>query len=292
MITTLVTRFIATIRDFDRSAFALSAGLGPWLTPLAPALVFGHTFYASTLDALGRWAIIGGVAMSIGLVVAGATSSHTAMALKSAGAPLDKVRGCWALVISYIVLEITGILTMPHYAGLTVVGVTASLLTLVVYLSRSYRNFLDDFKARTEVAKEAAKEESEEAKEEKQIKLDFQIEQARLNAEHQRQMTVRDADLKHAEKLARIEAKAVQTSVPISVPQLSQQVSQVKSLETLKPDILTELGQETPNLTQLASRLNVGRSTLYRHLGTLVEQGEVIKNGNGYEPVLPTSLNK
>lgn len=113
-----------------------------------------------------------------------------------------------------------------------------------------------------------------------------EIEQARLNAEHQREIAARDVELKHAEKLARIEAKAVrQVSVPTGVPIVSQQVSQIKSLETLKLDILAELGQETPNLTQLASRLDIGRSTLYRHLGTLEKQGEVIKNGDGYKPV-------
>ena len=111
------------------------------------------------------------------------------------------------------------------------------------------------------------------------------LEQARLNAEHKRLMEQHAADLKHTEKLARIEAKVVRTSVPKVSQQVSQQVSQDKSLETLKSDILAELGQETPNLTQLASRLDIGRSTLYRHLGTLARQGKVIKNGNGYEPV-------
>lgn len=56
-------------------------------------------------------------------------------------------------------------------------------------------------------------------------------------------------------------------------------------LETLKPEILEELRKSKPNMLRLAQRLDIGRSTLYRHLGTMAEQGEVIKNGNGYEVV-------
>jgi DNA-binding IclR family transcriptional regulator len=60
-------------------------------------------------------------------------------------------------------------------------------------------------------------------------------------------------------------------------------VSQEKTLETLKAEIIAELGQEKPNMSQLARRLDIGRGTLYRHLGTLAETGEITKNGNGYE---------
>lgn len=54
-------------------------------------------------------------------------------------------------------------------------------------------------------------------------------------------------------------------------------------LAALKPDILAELEKEKPNLARLATDLGIGRSTLYRHLGTMAGTGEVVKNGNGYE---------
>ncbi|MHC4413455.1 MAG: helix-turn-helix domain-containing protein, partial [Planctomycetota bacterium] len=107
--------------------------------------------------------------------------------------------------------------------------------------------------------------------------------QARLEADHRRAMAAKEAELKHAEKLARIEAKKVSATVSSTVPKLSQNVSQEKTLETLKTEIIAELGQEKPNMSQLARRLDIGRGTLYRHLGTLAETGQVIKNGNGYE---------
>ncbi len=60
---------------------------------------------------------------------------------------------------------------------------------------------------------------------------------------------------------------------------------QIPTLEMLKADIIAELGQEKPNMSRLAEQLNIGRTTLYKHLRTLTEQGEIVKNGNGYEPI-------
>lgn len=65
---------------------------------------------------------------------------------------------------------------------------------------------------------------------------------------------------------------------------LAQEVIQKPAdLETLRPEILKELQRPRQNMMQLASRLGIGRSTLYRHLGTLAGTGEVVKNGSGYE---------
>jgi transcriptional regulator of acetoin/glycerol metabolism len=58
-----------------------------------------------------------------------------------------------------------------------------------------------------------------------------------------------------------------------------------RTLDTLKDDIMAELRQEKPNMTKLAEQFGIGRTTLYKHLRTLAEQGEVVKNGNGYEAV-------
>ncbi len=253
---------IKNIQASDNFAFATAIGLGPWLVPLGPAIIFGYALYKSAPSDMAEFRIVTAVAVGIALIVAGAVSSHTAIV--SGG-----IRP-WSLVIGYIVLEIVGLWLMSVTFDVKIVGTVASLLTLIVYLSRSSAKEIDTAKT--------------EAKVSARVKMDFQLEQARLNAEHQRSMGQHNADLKHAEKLARIEAKAVrQVSVPGSVPRASQGVSQDKTLETLKPDILAELGRETPNLTQLARRLGIGRSTLYRHLGTLNGTGEIVKNGNGYE---------
>ena len=118
----------------------------------------------------------------------------------------------------------------------------------------------------------------------------FQIEQATLNAdqkrlneqceaEHKRAMEQREADLKHDEKMARIGAKKVPQAVKETVKPVE---------ETVKPFTLDDLkqalrGNERPNMTQLAKDFGVSRPTLYNRLSKLVDSGEVVKNGNGYE---------
>lgn len=253
---------IKNIQASDNFAFATAIGLGPWLVPLGPAIIFGYALYVSAPTNMAEFRLVTAVAVAIGLIVAGAVSSHNAIVSKNPRA--------WSLVIGYILLEIVGLWLMSVTFDVKVVGTVASFLTLIVYLSRSTAKEIDTAKAEI---KEAAR-----------IKTEFQIEQARLNAEHQRQMAQHSADLAHAEKIARIKAKTTSQSI---VPEVSQsivpEVSLDKSLETLKADILAELRQEKPNLSQLSSRLNIGRSTLYRHLRTLTETGEVVKNGHGYE---------
>ncbi len=281
---------IANIQASDSFAFAAVIGVGPWLVPLGPAIIFGYALFVSAPIDMAEFRLATAVAVAIGLILAGAVSSHNAV-VSSGWRP-------WSLVVGYIFLEIIGLWLMSVSFDVKVIGTVASLLTLIVYLSRSTAKEIGTAKI--------------EAKEIETTKRDFQIEQAKLaaehkremeraqlaaehqrqadqraadlaGAEHQRQMDQRAADLSHDEKMARIEAKKVsQDSVPI-VSHETVQPSQDKSIETLRPDILAELAQEKPNLTRLAGQLGIGRSTLYRHLGTLQGTGEVVKNGNGYE---------
>jgi hypothetical protein len=177
---------IANIQASDSFAFAAAIGLGPWVCPIAPAVVFGYALYVSAPADMAEFRMITAAAIAVGLIVAGAVSSHNAIA--SGG-----VRP-WSLVIGYIGLEIVGLWLMSVSFDVKVVGTVASLVTLIVYLSRSTAKEIDSGKA--------------EAKEAEAQKMAFQIEQARLAAEHKRIMEQREADLKHAEKMARIEAKA------------------------------------------------------------------------------------
>lgn len=258
---------IANIQSSDSFAFAAAIGLGPWLVPLAPAIIFGYALFVSAPSDMAEFRLVTAVAVAIGLIVAGAISSHNAITSKTPRA--------WGMVVGYIILEIVGLWLMSVDFDVKVVGTVASLLTLIVYLSRSTAKEIGDDKA--------------EAKQADKVKMDFQIEQARLNAEHKRHMEEQDAGLKHAEKLAQIEAKKVSGTVPKSVPSTVPELSQKKDFETLKPEIIAELSQEKPNMTQLAQRLDIGRGTLYRHLGTLHGTGDIIKNGKGYE--LPKVIN-
>ncbi|MCK5607696.1 hypothetical protein KAR91_37775, partial [Candidatus Pacearchaeota archaeon] len=204
---------ISNIQASDSFAFAAAIGLGPWLCPLAPAIVFGYALYVSAPINMAEFRAVTAVAVAIGLIVAGAVSSHNAI-VSGGWRP-------WSLVFGYIGLEIIGLWLMTVTFDVKVVGTVASLLTLIVYLSRSTAKVIDTAK--------------EEAKESAARKLTFQIEQATLNAdqkrlneqceaEHKRAMEQREADLKHDEKMARIGAKKVPQAVKETVKPVEETV--------------------------------------------------------------------
>jgi hypothetical protein len=173
---------IANIQSSDSFAFAAAIGLGPWLCPIAPAIIFGYALFVSAPVDMGQFRIVTATAVAVGLVVAGAVSSHNAIV--AAG------WGPWGLVIGYIGLEIIGLWLMGVSFDVKVVGTVASLLTLIVYLSRSSAKVIDDSRS--------------EAGEMGRLKLDYQMSQARQAAEHKREMARLRAEQKHAQKLAEI----------------------------------------------------------------------------------------
>ena len=259
---------IENIRASDSLAFALAIGTGSWIAPIAPAVVFGYSLWKSAPEDMGEFRIITAVAVAVCLIVAGAVSSHNAI--------MSKSKKPWLLVAAYILLEIAGLWLMSVSFEVKVVGTVASLLTLVVYLSRTNANEID-------IEKKDERLEVEKSREREQDRLDFQMEQDRLNAEHVREQERLISDQKHAESLAKIEAKSVSLGTFQGAVQNVPKASQDNSIEAVRGSIIAELGKERPNLTELASRLGLGRTTLYRRIGTLVGTGEIIKNGSGYE---------
>lgn len=187
---------IENIKASDNFAFALAIGTGSWIAPISPAVIFGYSLWKSAPEDMGEFRIVTAVTVAVGLVVAGAVSSHNAITSKSLKP--------WLLVVAYISLEIIGLWLMSVSFEVKVVGTVASLLTLIVYLSRTNANEID-------AEKKDAKTDTTLARESAQVKLDFQMEQARLNADHAREQERIIADQKHAERLARIEVKAGQS---------------------------------------------------------------------------------
>ena len=184
--------------------------------------------------------------------------------------------------------------TYAHYQEMTVrAGIISQYITLAIpffvvvgYWARTVKIDTENSRAsqieQAQIDAEYQRQIAARAAELKHEETLAGIEQARLNAEHQRKMDQRALDLKHEEQLAGIEAKA---SVPPTVRKTVREQSANKALETLKANIMAELRREKPNMTKLTEQLGIGRTTLYKHLRTLTEQGEVVKNGNGYEPV-------
>lgn len=250
---------IANVESIDSFVFALAVGIGPWIVPTAGAVIFAYSFHEWAPDNMGDLRLYAAAAAGVGLIVAGVISSHNAIAART--------REAWRLVYGYISLEIIGLWFMSVGWDVKVVGTTMALLTLIVYLAKSSTKENKTVQA--------------EVKETAQVKLDFQLEQARANADHKRTMATQAAGLKHEEQLARIEAQ----SAPATVHKSVQANSPNRTLDMLKGGIIAELRQEKPNMSRLAEQFGIGRTTLYKHLRTLAEQGEIVKNGNGYEPV-------
>ena len=191
--------------------------------------------------------------------------------------------GCFALFLTYAhaVEANTNNSVISEY-----ITIAIPIFVVVGYWARTIKADVEN--AALQIENDLARQqriEDEERARQKQIEDEERNRQQEIEAQklaHELEMERLKEANKQAQKLARIEAKKSQT-----VPDVSRQtvpdVSQDKTLETLKKEIIAELGRERPNMTQLARRLDIGRGTLYRHLGTLAETGEIVKNGNGYE---------
>ncbi len=259
-----LTQFLEGIKTFDKSMFGLAGGLAPWIVPVAPSLVYAFTFFQATSADMGILSIVGAIAIGIGLIVAGAMSSHTAMGLKTAGADSKIVWYAWGLVGAYILLEIGGLIAMSSTNSLKVVGVTASLLTLVVYLSRSLNTHLETVKVEQRSVDTREQEIEDAARA-------FEQEKERLLLEQ-----------KHLQKMAKIHQK----SSPETVQSTVQATVQKSDAETQKAAILAALrdieqSNENVNWTQLGHQLNIPRSTLYNRRDALLKSGEIYQNGSG-----------
>lgn len=237
---------ITNIRAADSFAFAAAIGLGPWLVPQGPAILFGYALYKSAPADMKEFKLVTAVAVAIGLIVAGAVSSHNAIT-----SPGWKP---WALVGGYIGLEILGLWAMSVDVDVKVVGTVASLLTLIVYLSRSSAKEIDLSRNET---KEAAR-----------VKLDFQMDQARASAEHKRAMETQAAGLKHAERLAKIEAKNEPLMNRPNEPLMNRPNDTVK---LKKQDRLNRIMDLVEDHTQpeIANILGVSLSTIKRDIKQL-----------------------
>lgn len=283
---------IENIRDSDLLTFQAAQGLAPWLVPIAPALVFGWVFYTSVTGANdnpmdGNLALIGAIAIAIGLVVAGAMSSHVAVTLQSYGVEQSKVNFAWSLVIAYVALEIGGLLAMELFgAYLIVVGIVASLLTLDVYLARSLATRLTEEKQAKEQAQAIAREDEKDDK-----AWQREMELKRLEMEQERELKQIEANnLKDIEKIQADKDKYIAKN---SVKKVSKAVSNGQDtnghsdVKSSRKDAILDAILSNPkfNKTDLSNRLDISRQTLYNDLADLEQEGLIQKNGAGYKVV-------
>lgn len=177
----ITDKTIAKIENTDRLAFKFAGGIGPWVVPVSSALIFAYAYQSSVSKELGLLSYVGGLFVAVGLIVAGAYSSHVAIKRPIA----------WLLVFSYITLEIVGLWAMDIESGISTVGTVAALMTLIVYLSRAIERDV---------------QESEEAQREDKVEaLGFRREQAR-------QKKVDAKELRLAEIASETQVKLAETA--------------------------------------------------------------------------------
>jgi hypothetical protein len=138
-----------TIKKFDSAAFAFAGGVGPWIAPIAPALVFGSAFATSMWDKLGWIAVVGGAVAGIGLITAGAFTSHNA---------IERGGLWWLAAISCVSLEIGGLWAMDIDLNMRVVGTVLALITFLVYISRAGAAQISEVKAERNAERQDARE--------------------------------------------------------------------------------------------------------------------------------------
>ncbi len=283
---------ISSIQDTDRLGFAGAMGIGPWVVPLAPAIIFGWALYESAPDTMSNeLKIIAGSAAAIGLVVAGAVSSHNAISLQTASIKGKILGFAWLLVFGYIGLEIVGLWQMTIQKEIKVVGTVISLLTLIVYLSRSAASRLTEIKQDKVQAQQLKREDDLQAQQ-LEREDDLQAQQLEREAKLQEQTHQRDLErlrlqLEQEQALAKIEASKEKAIAKLSVPK-SVSESVPGDTPDLTPDeqkdLLLHYMEEKPDtpMAQIAREAGTSRRTLYRRLKELESEGKVKVNGAGY----------
>jgi len=186
-----IDRRIANVRDTDRMVFGLTSDLGPWIVPLAPALVFGYSFYAATVDRLDWMAVIAGAAAAFGMEIAGTTAFHTAVAFWSLK-DIWKALTAFFLGILYVFIGIVGVVYLESQSAFVIVGVSAFILAPIVYASRALARDLN---------RQAQERQDNRA-------LSIQFKQDEISFEREKELAA--MRLKHEERLAKIEAKKEQ----------------------------------------------------------------------------------
>ena len=261
------------INWLDKTAFSGAMGVGPWIVPIAPAVIFGYALYVSLTEQGMNFELklIASVTASIGLVIAGAITSHTAINTADSRN--------WILVIGYISLEIGGLLLMHIDQNFKVIGIVISLLTLIVYVSRAIMT-----KENLEFKKLETERELNRQLEFKQKQLELKREQAeweaeqeqmKIDAEIQREKELIAQQLRHEKAMAKINNKAVSLESHRSLTETKNETNS-RILEGI-------LNNETGNVSEIATNLGFGRATIYRHIKKHVQAGTIYKNGKGYE---------
>jgi len=260
--------FIIRYREFWTNVQAMIfypfQNIGPFIVAAMPALFTGHSVYTWYAETSAAW-----LAMLISCVVAIAMEAininvvHTSLDLfeqKQNGK--GWLMALFSLIVMALVSTVIGFSEgdlSPLIKGL---AVSSPWLTGIVYLAVGMAQGIHQEKQQADLDRNERRQSEAEQR------------------EFERQLKLKEIDKNHELRLAKIEAaKSVQSSVKPTVQ------SSVKGLTPEDVKNAVSQSEKPVNITQLAKDLQVSRTTLYTKLNGLVDSGEMIKNGNGYEVI-------
>lgn len=275
---------------FDRFLDAIQAllmsflvKLGPFFVALMPALFTAYSiFYTFQPEAGFTLAMCFAVVVGLAMETVGIVATHTTIDLYNAKQqgiiePLKFKVMSWLVPI--YVLGVASVIVFSEDAFTPLVkglGVASPFLTCTVYIAVALARDLAQV-----ATKQTERAERQNTLEDEQRHWEWKKERLEL-------------EMKHEEKLARIQAKHVKQPVN-SIGQIVQNdvnshvfdtvnLSKTKKKNQLL-DRMLEIYLDNPKVgvSAMASHLNVSRQTIYNYLNEMEQTGRLRRNGQGVE---------
>ncbi len=228
---------------------------GPYVVASIPAIFTGTSVAATHGNLIGS--VVG-----IGLEVTVLLSVYAASTLYD-----QRLMSKFWFMVWLFPFYFIGIALAILYPTSTGLGLVAPILTIICYIAGMFIR---------EVGKEQKRVAGMEAS-----KKQAEAELGKVELAHRHELERLALELKHTEKMARIEAKRVSKGVSGNVSNSTLKMSQSEIFEYILNQ-LRDKGNDT-QMTQLATELCISRSTLYRRLDQMQEAGVIHKNGEGWK---------
>jgi len=229
----------------NNALFDIARDIGPWIVPLAPALVFGHSAYSAVFSALGLLAYAVGLSVAIALEIGGIIGFHAGVSFY--GRHNGKAVLGFSLGVVYVILGITAVLVGGESPDFKIIGVMSFLIVPLVYLARALMKDLGDTSAAD--ADDKA---------------------------HRREMDLFKLETNRQTRLITAERKTVQSVQPVQSKSVHTEPESVQPMDIDEAIIERFATGEKVNVSRLARDLGKSRTTVYKRIGQL----ELNKNGH------------
>lgn len=266
---------------------SLLVKLGPFFVALMPALFTAYSIFYTFNDEAGEYlALCFAVVVGLAIETVGIVATHTAIDLYNAKQQkiIEPVKfHLMAWLVPVYVIGVAAVVGFSDDAFTPLVkglGIASPFLTSIVYIAVALARDLSRLEARQSL---------------KDTRQDLIEDESR---QWQREKERLALEMKHEERLAKIQIANVSRNVGQTVNQPGQTVQEpVKnhvfdavnlSRAERKQQLLERMvdifaDNANAKASKVASTLNVSRQTIYNYLGELEEAGRIRRNGDGVE---------